>query len=364
MGHFETSAYHFDLPQELIADTPLETRDQSRLLVVNRRSKTLEHRTIRDLVSLLSSQHVLVANNTRVFRARLLGERLGTRGKVEFFLLSKSDSNTWQGMMKTGSKVLPGFQFRIPVSSGAVIEAEVISRSEGPEGALFTARFSSDPVNADAGEVPLPPYIVQKRASQGIGTVFKDELSVYNTVFSKESGSVAAPTAGRHFTLDLIEKLRSMGVSWEEITLHVGIGTFKPVSTDDVRDHAMHAETTAISPEVAVRLNDAKKAGKSIVAIGTTTARTLEGRALLGKDPHVLEPGVADVNLYIHPGSGHQWTWADAMLTNFHLPGSTLLMMVASRIGDLDFTLEAYRTAIRERYRFYSYGDAMLIMDR
>ncbi len=364
MDIFDTSSYNFDLPDSLIADTPLKSRDQSRLLVVNRLSRTIEHRNVFELPEILSPDFVVVANNTRVFKARLLGEREGTGGKVEFFLLSQKGVLEWKGMMKAGAKVTPGFSFRIPTPSGVSIRGEVVSREESPGGALFHARFSHDPVLLDAGEVPLPPYIVQQREARGRSTGETDELSLYNTVFSKESGSVAAPTAGRHFTLELIESMKKRGIPWEEITLHVGIGTFKPVNAADVRHHTMHEEATGLSDGVAARLNAYKTEGRKILAVGTTTARTLEGRALLSANPMVLEPGRKEVNLYIHPGSGHEWKWVDALMTNFHLPGSTLLMMIASKIGDLGFTLEIYRKAIEEKYRFYSYGDAMIILDR
>ncbi|MBU6153569.1 MAG: tRNA preQ1(34) S-adenosylmethionine ribosyltransferase-isomerase QueA [Bdellovibrionales bacterium] len=364
MNLFSASTYHFDLPQSLIADTPLKARDQSRLLVVNRLSRTIEHKRMLDLPYILTPDYVLVANNTRVFKARLLGEREGTGGKVEFFLLSRVGDLAWVGMMKAGAKVMPGFKFQVVAPSGEIISAEVSSRIDAPEGALFEARFSKDPVLLDAGEVPLPPYIIQQREAKGLDAVSPEELEDYNTVFAKESGSVAAPTAGRHFTVELMDRLKKHGNLWEEITLHVGIGTFKPVNSEDIRNHSMHGEMTTITEEVAKRLNEYRRSGKRILAVGTTTARTLEGRALLCADPLRIEPGSKEVNLYIHPGSGHEWRWADALLTNFHLPGSTLLMMVASRIGDPDFTLQVYHGAIEEKYRFYSYGDAMLILDR
>ncbi len=361
---FRTGTYHFELPASLIADSPLKARDHARLLVVNRIQRTIEHKHIYDLPGILGPRYLLVANNTKVFKARLLGEREGTGGKVEFFLLSKTGPLAWQGMMKTGARVAPGFSFTVPTPSGGKIQAKVISRLEREGGALFEASFNEDPVEANAGEVPLPPYIVQRRESEGKNAVTSDELANYNTVFAKESGSVAAPTAGRHFTLELLNQLREQGIHWEEITLHVGIGTFKPVSCSDIRDHSMHGEMSLIPRDVAERLNEAKRSGRKILAVGTTSARTLEGRALLSSDPPWLEPGSKEVNLYIHPGSGHEWKWVDAMLTNFHLPGSTLLMMVAARIGDPEFTLQVYQKAIQERYRFYSYGDAMLILDR
>lgn len=358
-----TQSYHFELPDDLIAAEPLGSRDASRLLVVRPRSRTWTHSHIRNLPEILGPETVVVVNNTRVFRARLIGERIGTGGKMEFFLLHRQGSLRWEGLMRAGGRILPGFSFRIPKAGGAWLEGRVIARRDEEGGALFTADFSEDPLTAGVGEVPLPPYIVQQRTARGLGPMRPDELEIYNTAFSKEVGSVAAPTAGRHFTPELIANLRERGVGWEEITLHVGIGTFKPVAVTDLREHRMHPEWTGIEPETAHRLNAARREGRKILAVGTTTARTLEGRSQLGPEGPVLEAGTSDVNLFIHPGAQFQWRWADRLLTNFHLPGSSLLMMIASRIGDLSFTLEAYQEAIRNRYRFYSYGDAMLIMD-
>jgi S-adenosylmethionine:tRNA ribosyltransferase-isomerase len=358
-----TQSYHFDLPQELIAAEPLDSRDESRLLVVRTKTRTWTHSRVRDLPTLLGSNTVIVANNTRVFPARLIGERLETGGKVEFFLLHRLSQLRWEGLMKAGGKVLPGYAFRIPKPEGGWLVGRVISRKDEEGGALFTADFSEDPLTSGAGEVPLPPYIVQQRVSLGLPPLRKDELEIYNTSFSKESGSVAAPTAGRHFTPGLISELRAKGIDWEEITLHVGIGTFRPVGVENLRDHRMHPEWTEIRPDTAARLEAARRNGKKILVVGTTTARTLEGRAESGPDGPHLRPGAGEVNLFIHPGASFAWRWTDQLLTNFHLPGSSLLMMIASRIGDLGFTLEIYQEAIRNRYRFYSYGDAMLIMD-
>jgi S-adenosylmethionine:tRNA ribosyltransferase-isomerase len=358
-----TRSYHFELPEELIAAEPLASRDASRLLVVFPKSRTWKHARIQDLRDLLGPDTVVVANNTRVFRARLLGERLSTGGKMEFFMLHRLGECRWEGLMRSGGRILPGFEFRIPKKKGGFVEGRVIARREEEGGALFTADFSEDPLTVDVGEVPLPPYIVQQRVSRGLGPLREDELEIYNTAFSKESGSVAAPTAGRHFTPQLISDLRKRGVGWEEITLHVGIGTFKPVGSADVRDHRMHPEWTEIRPETADRLNEARRAGRKILAVGTTTARTLEGRSKNGPQGPMLEAGASEVNLFIHPGTPFEWNWVDRLLTNFHLPGSSLIMMIASRMGSLEFTLEVYREAIRNRYRFYSYGDAMLIMD-
>ena len=358
---FQTKDYFFDLPEKLIASNPLEQRDASRLLVYHRSEDRIEHARILDLPHILDSGFSLVANNTKVIRARLLGERTGTGGKVEFFLLKKVNSAavpTWQGLMKTGAKVTPGFQFRVQG-----IEGKVVAREDTNAGAIFTAEFSADPVSAGIGEVPLPPYIQQKLTSENAEQ--KPDLSSgkvldeYNTLFAREEGSVASPTAGRHFTPSLIAGLASKGISWNEVTLHVGIGTFKPVTTVDLRDHHMHAEAATVSKEVADQLNVAKDSGKKILSIGTTSTRTLEG---FTDENGKLASGTRDLDLFIYPGSGHRWKFVDAMLTNFHLPESTLIMMISSFIGSRERTLEIYREAILKGYRFYSYGDAMLIL--
>jgi S-adenosylmethionine:tRNA ribosyltransferase-isomerase len=358
---YQTKGYHFDLPEELIASVPLHQRESSRLLVYHRSQDRIQHARISELPEILDASFTLVANNTKVIRARLLGERVGTGGKVEFFLLKKMNHTlkpTWKGLMKTGSKVLPGFQF---VVQG--IEGKVLDREDTTAGAVFTAEFSKDPVENGIGEVPLPPYIQQKimDAMSGPKPDFSSQkiLDEYNTLFAREEGSVASPTAGRHFTPELIQKLSDRGIGWNEITLHVGIGTFKPVTASDLRDHHMHAEEASISVEVSNALNTAKKSGKKILSIGTTSTRTLEGFSdASGK----LGSGTRELDIYIYPGSSHRWKFVDAMLTNFHLPESTLLMMIASFIGSRERTLDLYQEAIRNRYRFYSYGDAMLIL--
>ena len=365
---FSTRDYFFDLPPELIAAVPLAQRDESRLLVVNRAAGTIEHRQIKDLPQILDSSYSLVANNTKVIRARLIGERVGTGGKVEFFLLRKATVNEgelprWHGLMKTGSKVSVGFEFVLKAGTEN-ITGKVVNRTDTNAGAIFTAEFSRDPVEAQVGEVPLPPYIQAKlmeSAGQpgGILDLTSEKvLNEYNTLFASEEGSVAAPTAGRHFTPDLIELLKTLKIDWNEITLHVGIGTFKPVVVNDLREHRMHAEMATILPQTMRDLNKAKRTGKKILSVGTTTTRTLEGFTTEGK----LASGTRDLDIFIYPGSGHEWKFVDAMLTNFHLPESTLLMMVSSFIGSRERTLEIYAEAIREKYRFYSYGDAMLIL--
>lgn len=356
MDLFQTQSYHFDLPEELIAAYPLAKRSDSKLLVVHRQSGRIDHLMLRDLPVILPAHTLIIANNTKVFPARLKGEREGTRGKMEFFLLKKIESGVWQGLMKATAKVHPGYRFVLH-KDGKTITAEVIERDQTTAGVFLTARFSEDPVDAGFGEVPLPPYIVAKR-----GESQASELDTYNTVFAKEQGSVAAPTAGRHFTPELIQKLIDQGMDWAEITLHVGMGTFKPVTTADVREHQMHEEQSFVSSEVAMKLIKAKKAGHPVLAVGTTSTRTLEGRSRITAQGLQFEAGEKPIDLFIHPESKHDWLMVDAMLTNFHLPESTLLMMVASFMGSLPRLLEIYKEAVQEKYRFYSYGDAMLIL--
>jgi S-adenosylmethionine:tRNA ribosyltransferase-isomerase len=279
--------------------------------------------------------------------------------------------------MKSSARIDAGFEFMIhsPRAGEPHVGAMVLDRRETNAGTIFTARCECDPVEHELGETPLPPYIAAARTGTksrlrpqsfaGAG-----ELAQYNTTYAKELGSVAAPTAGRHFTPELIARLRARGIEWAEITLHVGMGTFKPVQVDDIREHTMHPELATITPEVAAQINRARASGRKILAVGTTTVRTLEGfygattegvpRGATG----AVISGTQDVNLFIYPGSGHQWHVVDQLLTNFHLPESTLLMMICDFVGDREAVLHAYQVAIENHYRFYSYGDAMLIQAR
>lgn len=354
---FETKKYFYSLPEELIASEPLAERDASRLLIVHRTARRIEHKKFKDLPECLDPNYRLVANNTKVFRARLIGKRKDTDGKIEFFMLERLGPKTWKGLMRSAARVTPGFEFVLGESTGRRVNARVIAREENPAGVLLTAEFSDDPAQLELGEVPLPPYIVSR---MNPGLDHRAEIQRYNTAFAKIEGSVAAPTAGRHFTEAMISALRARGIPWDELTLHVGLGTFKPVTVSDVREHEMHAEEVQITEALANDLNAWKRDGKKILAIGTTSTRALEGRV----DPvtHQLIAGNGRVRLFIHPGSHHRWRFVDAMLTNFHLPESTLLMMVADFVGDLEWVHAIYQEAIRERYRFYSYGDAMLIL--
>lgn len=368
---FERSLYHYELPESLIAAQALEQRDQSRLLVMSGTgaSSRVEHRHIYDLPELIAPGTLVVVNNTRVFAARLKGERPQTGGKIEFFLLKQVEPCVWEGLMKSSARIDAGFEFVVRGQDAAQtrVPATVLNRRETNAGTIFTARFELDPVEYGLGEVPLPPYISAVRLgtkSRLLETPVSEaaELAQYNTVYARETGSVAAPTAGRHFTPELIERLRERGVEWAEVTLHVGLGTFKPVAVDDIREHLMHPESATVTPEVAAQVNRARAEGRGVLAVGTTSVRTLEGfwNASAGR----VDAGTRDVNLFIYPGSGHRWSVVDQLLTNFHLPESTLLMMICDFVGDRDRVLAAYSEAVREAYRFYSYGDAMLILNR
>jgi S-adenosylmethionine:tRNA ribosyltransferase-isomerase len=354
-------SYDYELPERLIAQKPAEPRDSSRLMVIHRAEGRWEHRRFSDLPEYLGSQDVLVANNTRVMKARLLGQRLreGTLGgKVEFVMLEEVEPLTWEGLFHASAKYVRGLRFEIPTPDGKGLRGELVRGSaESPSGTVV-ARFDRDPIASGAGEVPLPHYIQREKpeAPKSPGAQkSEDELS-YQTVYARHFGSAAAPTAGLHFTDRVLAKLKDQGVSWEEVTLHVGLGTFRPVKENDISKHVMHEERYEISPETATHITEAKRAGKKILAVGTTSVRTLESA---WEGDH-LRNGSARTSIFIRPGR-HEWKVVDRLLTNFHLPKSTLLMLV-SAFANRDLMLAAYREAVKEEYRFFSYGDAMLIL--
>jgi S-adenosylmethionine:tRNA ribosyltransferase-isomerase len=347
--------YDFPLPPELIAQHPAEPRDASRLLVVDRRAGRWEHRTFRDLPEYFGAPDVLVANNTRVIPARLLGRRLlsdgseGERlgGKVEFLLLEELGPCVWEGMFHAAAKHKPGIRFRIPTPDGRSLVGELIRGASASPHGTVVARFDRDPVESGAGQLPLPPYIER--------TPDAADAERYQTVYASRPGSAAAPTAGLHFTPRVREELRARGAGWEEVTLSVGLGTFRPVKAADIREHAMHDERYEIDAETARRLTEAKRAGRRITAVGTTAVRTLESAWRGG----ALHAGAARTSIFIYPG--YEWRCVDRLLTNFHLPQSTLLMLVSAFAGR-ELVLAAYAEAVRQRYRFFSYGDAMLLL--
>ena len=354
------SDYDFALPDDLIAQKPVEPRDSSRLLVVDRATGTWQHRIFSDLPEYLDSSDILVANNTQVLKARLIGRRLShdeagapfLGGKIEFLMLEEVRPRVWEGSFHAAAKHKPGVEFEIPTPDGKGLRGKLVrGASDSPHGTI-EVEFDRDPVESGAGVVPLPPYI--DRASE------QEDEGLYQTVYARELGSAAAPTAGLHFTPRLLKQLKEKGVDWEEVTLHVGLGTFRPVKAQDIRDHKMHDERYEISQTAAEHITRAKLSGKRTVAVGTTSVRTLEsawrGEGAEGR----LEPGIARTSLYIYPG-GRKFNVVDRMITNFHLPKSSLLMLV-SALGGHELMMAAYREAVKERYRFFSYGDAMLIL--
>ena len=358
--------YDFVLPPERIAQCPAEPRDCSRLLVIDRKKGTWEHRSFRDLPEYMDSRDHLVANNTEVLKARLQGHRIPAEGvpaqglggavggKVEFLMLEEVEPKVWEGAFHAAAKHKPGVRFRIPTPDGLGLVGVLVRGASQSESGTVVARFDRDPIESGAGELPLPHYI--DRATESSDT------TRYQTVYAKEKGSAAAPTAGLHFTEAVLRELRSRGAEWEEITLHVGLGTFRPVKTPDVRSHVMHEERYSVGAEVASRLNEAKKHGDRIVAVGTTAVRTLESAWREGAG---IVAGPGRTKVFIYPEARGQgvplFQVVDRLITNFHLPKSTLLMLVCAFAGR-ELVLEAYREAVRKEYRFFSFGDAMLII--
>ena len=336
------SDFYFDLPEELIAQTPLEKRDESRLLCLDKNTGSMEHRHFYDLPDLLQEGDCLVLNNSRVLPARLIGAR-PTGGAIELVLLRDLGDNRWECLSRPGRKTKPGQH--ILFGNG---ELEAIVEETAPGGNRIV-RFLYEGIFLEVlerlGRMPLPPYI---RAEL-------ENPERYQTVYAKELGSAAAPTAGLHFTQELLETIRAKGVRTEFITLHVGLGTFRPVKEDEIEDHEMHSEFCMIPPETAEAVNTAKKNGGRIIAVGTTSCRTLESFA---KDDGTLEPSSGWTDIFIYPG--YRFKCIDGLITNFHLPESTLIMLVSALAGR-EHILNAYRTAVENRYRFFSFGDAMFI---
>ncbi len=336
------SDFSFDLPEELIAQTPMEQRDASRLLCLDKQTGAVEHRHFYDLPDLLREGDCLVLNNSRVLPARLIGIR-PAGGAVELVLLRDLGGNRWECLSRPGRKTKPGQ--RILFGEGelqAVIEETV-------SGGNRIVRFEYEGIFLEVlerlGRMPLPPYIRQE---------LKDPER-YQTVYSKELGSAAAPTAGLHFTKELLETVRNKGVLTEFVTLHVGLGTFRPVKEEEIEDHEMHSEYCIIPPETAEAVNRTRKNGGRIIAVGTTSCRTLESFA---KEDGTLEASSGWTNIFIYPG--YKFKCIDALITNFHLPESTLIMLVSALAGRENI-LNAYRIAVSEKYRFFSFGDAMMI---
>lgn len=335
--------FDYELPEALIAQFPVEPRDTSRLLILNKVTGAVEHKAhFYELVEELNEGDVLVFNNTKVIPARLYGHREGSGGKVEVLLLTPCGENRWECLVKPGKKC--------PVGQVIVfderLKATVLDKTDfGGRIVEFTVDGIFDDIIQEIGEMPLPPYIHEKL----------EDKERYQTVYAKEKGSAAAPTAGLHFTPELLEKIKAKGVELEFVTLHVGLGTFRPVSVESIEDHDMHSEFYSVSPETAARINDAKAKGRRIIAVGTTSVRTLESAST---DDGVLQGTSGWTQIFIYPG--YTFKMIDALVTNFHLPQSTLLMLISALAGR-EHCLSAYEEAVREKYRFFSFGDAMFI---
>lgn len=339
-----TKDFYYDLPSERIAQTPLADRTASKLLVLNRENGEVSHRHFRDILDYLNPGDCLVMNNTRVIPARLYGSKEGTGGKIEFLLLKRISLDDWEVILKPGRKAKVGTRFTF---GGGLLTAEVLDIVEdGKRIVRFFYEGVWEELLDKLGEMPLPPYIKEKL----------EDRERYQTVYSKIDGSAAAPTAGLHFTHELLEKIREKGVRIAEVTLHVGLGTFRPVSVENAEEHIMHTEHYEISKETADRINETRQKGGRIIAVGTTSVRTLE---TVADEKGVLRPQVGETNIFIYPG--YKFKGVDALITNFHLPESTLLMLVSALAGK-EKIMAAYQEAIAKEYRFFSFGDAMLIV--
>lgn len=339
----KTSDFFYELPEELIAQTPAEPRDSSRLMVVHRDTGEIEHRVFRNVIDYLNPEDVLVVNHTRVIPARLYGAKEGSGGAIEFLLLRRLNLTDWEVILKPGKKAKPGARF---VFGNGELKAEILQVAEdGGRTVRFFWEGVFEEVLERLGNMPLPPYIHEKL----------QDPTRYQTVYAKVDGSAAAPTAGLHFTPELLEAIRGKGVDIVPVLLHVGLGTFRPVKEEDVENHHMHSEYYEVTEEQAQRINAARKRGGRVVCVGTTSVRTLE---TVCDENGVIRPGNGFTQIFIRPGVPVRAV--DALITNFHLPGSTLLMLISALMGR-ETALAAYELAVKERYRFFSFGDAMLI---
>ncbi|GAA0114479.1 tRNA preQ1(34) S-adenosylmethionine ribosyltransferase-isomerase QueA [Clostridium senegalense] len=335
--------FYFDLPEELIAQVPLDKRDESRLMLVDKNTGELEHRTFKDIIDFLNEGDCLVLNDTRVMPARLYGHKEETGAKMEFLLLRRLEKDVWETLVKPGKRAKVGNRFEFGEGK---LKAEVIEVLEnGNRKVRFEYEGIFEEVLDALGEMPLPPYITEKL----------EDKERYQTVYSREVGSAAAPTAGLHFTEELLEKLKEKGVNIAFVTLHVGLGTFRPVKTEKVEEHEMHSEYYYLNKENADTINAAKDNGKRVIAVGTTSNRTLE--SIADESGRVKEQS-GYTSIFIYPG--YKFKIVDALITNFHLPESTLIMLI-SAFSTRDIVMNAYKEAVQERYRFFSFGDAMFL---
>ena len=335
-----TSDYYFDLPEELIAQDPMEKRDECRLLIVDKKTGETEHHKFNEIINYLEPGDCLVLNNTKVIPARLLGEKEGTGAAVEILLLKRKEADVWETLVKPGKKLRPGARVSF---GGGILKAEILDIvDEGNRLVKFYYDGIWEEVLDRLGEMPLPPYITHKL----------QDKNMYQTVYAKYEGSAAAPTAGLHFTEKLLEDIKAKGVDMAFVTLHVGLGTFRPVKVDNVLEHHMHTEWYQVTQEAADKINKAKENGHHIICVGTTSCRTIESAA--DENGH-LSACSGDTSIFIYPG--YKFKVLDQLITNFHLPESTLVMLVSALAGR-EHVLAAYEEAIKERYRFFSFGDA------
>ncbi|MGL4655261.1 MAG: tRNA preQ1(34) S-adenosylmethionine ribosyltransferase-isomerase QueA [Sarcina sp.] len=335
--------FYFDLPEELIAQCPLEKRDSSKLMVVHRDTKEIEHKHFSDIVGYLKKGDTLVLNNTRVLPARLIGQKAETGAKIEFLLLKRIEGDKWEALAKPGKKAKVG---AVVEFGEGQLKAEVVGiGEEGSRIIEFKYDGIFEQVLDELGQMPLPPYIHEKL----------DDKERYQTVYSKEKGSAAAPTAGLHFTTELLDEIKAKGVNIAYVTLHVGLGTFRPVKVEDINDHVMHSEYYHLDAENAKLINDTKANGGRIISVGTTSTRTLE---TIGDENGRVKEASGWTSIFIYPG--YKFKIVDNLITNFHLPESTLIMLV-SALADKELIMGAYNKAVEERYRFFSFGDSMFI---
>ncbi|WP_346871018.1 tRNA preQ1(34) S-adenosylmethionine ribosyltransferase-isomerase QueA [Clostridium sp. UBA5119] len=335
--------FYFDLPKELIAQHPLEKRDESRLMVLNKKSGEVEHKVFKDIIEYLNPGDCLVLNDTRVMPARLYGAKEGSGGKMEFLLLNRHEDDIWETLVKPGKRGKVGAKF---VFGNGELKAEVVDvLDNGNRKVKFYYDGIFEEVLDRLGEMPLPPYIEEKL----------EDRERYQTVYSKEVGSAAAPTAGLHFTDELLQAIKKKGIDIAFVTLHVGLGTFRPVKAEDVQDHEMHSEYYILDKENAGIINNAKKSGKRVIAVGTTSNRTLE--SIANEEGQVKEQS-GYTSIFIYPG--YKFKIVDAIITNFHLPESTLIMLI-SAFSTREIVMNAYKIAVENKYRFFSFGDAMFI---
>jgi len=345
MEGLKTSDYFFDLPQELIAQDPLADRSSSRLLVMNKHTGEREHHCFKDIIQYLHKGDCLVLNNTKVIPARLFGTKEGTGAVIEILLLKRHENDVWETLVKPGKKAKPGTKL---VFGDGILYAEILDIvEEGNRLIKFSYEGIWEEILDSLGEMPLPPYITHKL----------EDKNRYQTVYAKYDGSAAAPTAGLHFTPALLQEITEKGIGIAYVTLHVGLGTFRPVKVENVKEHHMHSEYYQVTEEAAELINHTKASGGRVICVGTTSCRTIESAS---DENGIVQPGCDNTEIFIYPG--YQFKVLDCLITNFHLPESTLLMLVSALAGR-ENVLAAYKEAVAEKYRFFSFGDAMFLTD-